>query len=147
MDGGLDDRTLRRIIAMLVALAALAERAANRSFPVRWFVLSLLRYAERVARDVLVEETGWDWSDIDDAFGIGGDPDDPLGLGSGPADALALAWRLRALAALFRALLSPDDLFGRGEARTVAALIRHVARPALVPLAPFGRVHPAPDTS
>ena len=143
----LDDRRLRRIAAMLVALAVLAERAANRSFLVRWFVMALLRYAERVARDNLVEETGWDLPDIDAAFGIGEDPDGSLGSGSGPADALALGWRLRALAALFRALLPPEEPFGHAEVRTVTALIRDVAKDALLFASPFRLAHPAPDTS
>jgi hypothetical protein len=40
------ERTLRRIVLLLVALAGLAERAADRSWPVRCFVLWLLRRAE-----------------------------------------------------------------------------------------------------
>ena len=152
MDAGLDERTLRRIIAMLVALAVLAERAAYRSFPVRWLVLSLLRHAEAVARDHIADATGWDWPDLEQVFGIdgiGAGFDTGQGAGSGPADALALGWRLRALAALLHAFLPPDDLFGSGDTSdgTVAARHRdasHVAR--FIAEARDG-THPAPDTS
>ncbi len=44
-----DERIVRRIIATLLALAALAERAAVRSFLVRWIVLAALRRAEGIA--------------------------------------------------------------------------------------------------
>ena len=104
MDVGLDDRTLRRIIATLVALAVLAERAACRSFPVRWLVLALLRYAERVARDFVVEITQWEWPGFDD----------DLEPGSSAYDAALLAWRLRLLAAVLGALLPSADAL-RGE--------------------------------
>jgi hypothetical protein len=92
-------------------------------------VLCLLRHAEAVTRDHVAETTGWDLSDLELAFGIdapdaGFDPGQGAGngladghiftgSGSGPADALALAWRLRALAAVLGSLLSstrhPND--------------------------------------
>ena len=98
MGVGLEERTLRRIIATLVALAVLAERAALRSFPVRWLVLSILRYAETVALGYVAETTGMDWSCFQD------DPE----AGSSPGDAAILAWRFRTLAALLGALLRPE---------------------------------------
>lgn len=94
-----DDRMLRRIIALLVSLAVLAERAAARSLAVRLFVLWLLRRAEAKARDLVLEETGLP------VLNVEGFP----AVGDGPADALALAARLGALAALLAALL--PDLF------------------------------------
>ncbi len=150
MDGVVrTDRGLRQVTALLVTLAVLADRAAARSFAVRWFVLVLLRHAERGALKVLGDATGWGRRDLEDALGLGSvdDPDGPLGSGNSPADAWALAMRLRALAALLCTLLPPDALFGRGEARTVTALIRRAARPAPVLAACGGRAHPAPDTS
>jgi hypothetical protein len=154
MGGGLDDRALRRIIALLVSFAVLAERAARRSLPVRWLVFAVIRYAERVARDVLVDETGWDWIDIDDAFGIGGDPNGLLGSGNGPADAAVLAWRLRTLAALLRTLLRPAVGLERGTARddrqpsrAEAALRRFASRLALLLAAPDCRARWHHDTS
>ena len=89
----LEDQTQRRIVALLVSFAVLAERAAGRSFPVRWFVLVLLRHAEAVARDFVAETTGTTLPC----------PEAPLGAGTRPADAALLAGRLRMLAALLRA--------------------------------------------
>ena len=44
MDGALrNDRALPKIAALLVALALIAERAAGRSFPVRFIVLGGVR--------------------------------------------------------------------------------------------------------
>jgi len=73
---GLDDRTLRRIVALL------AERAAA-SFAVRWLVLTILRYAECAARTYVVEVTQLEWPGIDE----------PLEPGCRPSDAALLAWR------------------------------------------------------
>ena len=158
-----NDRTLRRIIATLVALAGLAERAAYRSLPIRWLVLCLLRHAESVTRDHVAETTGWDWSDLEYAFGIDApdagfdagqgagnglaDAGIATGAGNGPADALAIAWRLRALATVLGVLLSPASGFetgsprigcpdvGAGAAlrRSASYLLRLLARPGAWP--------------
>ncbi|MFN3546217.1 MAG: hypothetical protein ACK4U0_01900 [Mesorhizobium sp.] len=164
------DRTLRRIIATLVALAVLAERAAYRSLPVRWLVLCLLRHAETVVREHVAETTGWDWPDLEKAFGIdapeagfdagqgAGDGRADAGIatvaGNGPADALALAWRLRALASILGAFLSPASGFDTGsprlgcpDVRAEAALGRLAARLAELLATAAGLPHPAPDTS
>lgn len=138
MDAGLDDRTLRRIIALLVSLAVLAERAAGRSFPVRWIVLSILRYVEGVARDYLAETTGMDRAAC---------LDDDLEPGSRPDDAALLAWRLRTLAAMFGALLPPETLPGWARVRSASALGRLASQRALSIATPAGCVWPAPDTS
>ena len=165
-DAERNDRTLRRIAAMLVALAALAERAAYRSLPVRWLVLCLLRHAESVTREHIAETTGWGWSELEYAFGIdapdagfdagqgaGRDLADAgilTGSGNGPADALALAWRLRMLAAVLGALLSPAPGSDTGSPRIGCPDVR--AKAALGRLAALlataaGLPHPAPDTS
>jgi hypothetical protein len=47
----LNIKALRRIVALLLALAGLAERAGGRSLAVRWSVLWLLRPAEAIASD------------------------------------------------------------------------------------------------
>ena len=101
MDGGetLDERRLRRIIATLVALAALADRAAGRSFPVRWLVLAILRYAETVARDYVIETAPWAWPYLENEPEAGGSP----------MDAALLGLRLRMLAAVLGALLPAED--------------------------------------
>jgi hypothetical protein len=91
-----DYQTLSRIVAILIALAALAERAAAKPFPVRWIVLAILRQAEAVAAGFVAETMPADWPCIDQF----------LETGSDPADAMWLAWRFRMLAALLGALLN-----------------------------------------
>jgi hypothetical protein len=76
---------LGRIVALLCALAVLAERAAGGSPIVRSLVLWFLRPAEAVARDFVEGDA--------DATSM---PIMPAG--TSPADALRLAIRLRALA-------------------------------------------------
>ncbi len=94
MELDLDERMLRRIVATLVALAVLAERAAVRSFLVRWCVLAVLRQAEGVLCRYVAEVTGLEPFVEDDARP-----------GSAAADAAMLGWRLRWLAAFLGALL------------------------------------------
>ena len=118
-----DDRTLRRIMTMLVALAALAEQAAVRSFPVRFLTLCILRHAEVVA-----------WAFVADAIGttrpVSGEVPPA---GDGPSDAMLLAARLRALAAALIALLRP----GRPRAGPPVSAARS-ARPRFIPALPAG---------
>jgi hypothetical protein len=53
-------KVLRRIAAILLALAALAERASRRSGPVRCLVLWILRAADAAARPVcILTESGF----------------------------------------------------------------------------------------
>lgn len=89
------ERRLRRIVRLLVALATLAERAAQRSWPVRCLVLWFVLRAETVAGDWLLEVTGMELRAMAGSSS----------LGHGPADALSLAARLYALAAALGALL------------------------------------------
>jgi hypothetical protein len=135
MEAGLDDRTLRRIIALLVALAGLAERAAGRCFPVRFVVLLVLRRAEAVSRDLVLALAPPDWPCPEDA------PDS----GSSPVDAARLAQRLSLLAALLSALLDPPVHRGRTERRIDRAPVRGGAASRLAGhLAPAGiarRIH------
>lgn len=141
MDVGLDDRTLRRIIATFVALALLAERAATRSLPIRWLVLAILRYAEGVARVYVVDVTQLSWQGFDE----------DLAPGSSPDDAALLAWRLRLLAAVLGTLLSPEGRVSGETARIDRALGRAhgAARRAgrCLPVTPGGWPHQASDTS
>ena len=89
------DKTLRRIVALFVSLAVLAERAAGRSFPVRFLVLCFLRRAEIVATGYVLEGHGVPPSACVENAAAGNDP----------ADALLLAARFRALAAALVLLL------------------------------------------
>ena len=125
-----DDRTLRRIIALLLALAVLAERVGARSLPLRCFVFWLLRRAETVAGEFVLDMTG-----LPPAFG------GIAAVGNGPTEALRLARRFRALAAALAALLpmanrpAPSgDAFG------------HIA-PGLLPVTPAGPAPRSNDTS
>jgi hypothetical protein len=135
MDGGeaLDERTARRIIAMLVSFATLAERAAVRSFPVRWLVLCILRHAEIVGQNVVLDSAPWAWPYLEDERESG----------SSPMDAVLLGQRLRLLAAILAELLpvedrpdvwaaSPDDLRHCLPSGVLLAIILpHGRRPAL----------------
>jgi hypothetical protein len=103
---------LRRIIALLVSLAVLAERAAERSLPVRWFVLWILRRAETVLEDFVSDETGMPPPAMQGFAPIG----------NGPDDAFALAARFRAFAAALATLLPLACMFGRRPARACLAL-------------------------
>ena len=118
-----NDRTLRRIVTMLVALAALAEQAAVRSFPVRFLVLCILRHAEVVA-----------WRFVADATGATRPaPGEVPAAGNGPSDAMLLAARLRALAAALVALLRP----GRPRAGAPVSAARSARSPS-IPALPAG---------
>lgn len=90
-----EERAIRRIMALLVALAVLAERMAARSFPIRCPVLWVLRRAEAVAGEFVLEATGAPPAGMP-VLTI---PDDP-------AEAIRLAARFRALAAALGTLLA-----------------------------------------
>jgi hypothetical protein len=138
MDGEtLDDRTLRRIIATFVALAVLAERAAGRSFPVRWLVLAILRYAETVALGYVVETAPWAWPYLETEPEAGGSP----------MDAVLLGQRLRMLAAILGALLPAEDR--RDGWNSDRDLTRHCLASVvlLVVVLPNGRPFAFHDTS
>jgi len=95
-------KALRRIIALLLALAGLAERACGRSRPVRCLVLLVLRPGEAVARDYAAGLTGVP------AFGTPafGQPERMQGRhDDGVAEAMRLARVFRVLAAALAALL------------------------------------------
>ncbi len=109
-----DDRMLRRIIALLVAFAVLAERVADLSAPVRLLILWILRQAAAVAAECVFEETGQPLPD--EGFAA---------VGNGPVDALRLAAHFRALAAALAAMLPDSCLFGRPARRGFAS--GHVA--------------------
>jgi hypothetical protein len=79
-----DLETLQSIVATLVALAGLADRASRAPHPVRAFVLWLLRRGEAVVREWLAGP-GHPWPVA-------------IRVGSNPRDALDLAASLRALA-------------------------------------------------
>jgi hypothetical protein len=84
-------KTLRRIVALLLSLAGLAERAAGRSAAVRIAVLWLLWPAEAIASDYVEGLTG---------------AASPTLWQSGPDAAMRLAAAFRALATALGALVA-----------------------------------------
>lgn len=119
------DRMLEHIVALLVALAVQAERAADRSFPVRWLVLTILRRGELAACCCLAEMTRCEWP----CFGDTAQPR------CDPVDAIHLAARLRMLAAALASLLfAAREHPGRGR-RIVGGdrLTLRAIRPAVIP--------------
>jgi hypothetical protein len=119
---------LMRIVALLLALATLAERACFAPLAVRVTVMGLLRPAELAA---------WDFVQGDAAM------PEPVGPDHDPAAAMLLAARFRALAVMLAAFA---DRFCGGGSVQIAALPAAVEA-ALVP-AEQGCARPRPfDTS
>ena len=106
--------TLKGIAATLLTLALLAERAAARSFPVRFLALAILYCGEAVARAFVARtsatliaeaiEAGCPLPDFPDLACL----DEPTGLHYGAADAVLLSLRLRVLAAMLGILAEID---------------------------------------
>lgn len=116
MDLAMEDyrQALRRIAVMLIALAGLADCVAGRPHPLRGFVIWLLRRAEAVAREFVIEELRISGASM---------PPAPIALGQGgPAEAMRLALCLRAMAA---ALTGLAEQVGR-----LVACLDVAARPA-----------------
>lgn len=89
---------LMRIVALLLGLSVLAERACGAPLAVRLYVMGLLRPAEQAA---------WVF--------VRGDAAMPGGEDDGPASAMLLAARLRALAIVLAAFA--ERFCGGGSAR------------------------------
>ena len=132
-----DDRTLSRIAATLIAFAVLAERVAGRSYPVRCLVLFILRQAEAVAREFVVEAM----QAPRPAF-VRTPP-----IPNSPADAIGLASRFRALAAALAALLWLARRFARRNTRIDGAARRYGPRPGKLPTIPDDWTRRPNDTS
>jgi hypothetical protein len=100
-DANGDRDVLERIVALLFALAGLADLAAGLPARHRRQVLAILGYGEAVARAFLtgMEEDAPSWEDA------------PADAPGEPGDALLLAARFRALALLLAALLARAALF------------------------------------
>lgn len=93
-----DRDVLKRIVAMLLALADLAERACGMPLPVRSLLLWILRPAEAVAREFIggsAQDAHWQ-RQAAAAIAVEG--------GNDPADAIELARSLRALALALKTL-------------------------------------------
>ena len=102
-----DDAALSRIVATLIAVAALAERSASRSCVVRCLVLLILRPAETLAREFVTGATATPLPVLK------GTPETRNEIRNGSEDAILLASRFRALAAALGALLCLARRFAR----------------------------------
>ena len=125
---GRNGRKLRSVIAVLGSMAAKADIAAGRAFPVRWLVLFFLRIAERVVQTYVASALQVEPADLEDELAPVAGPGD-----ASPADAVLLAWRLRWYATVLNALL--DRLGGidcrmTGRDRTPDRLVCRTGRPA-----------------
>ncbi|HHZ11035.1 MAG TPA: hypothetical protein GX405_19885 [Rhizobiales bacterium] len=133
MDGGMDgrnERMLLKIAALLVSLSLVAERAAGRSLPVRFLVLSILGQAEAIARAFVLRETQIDWPDwtaLADAPEFCGHP----------ADAASLALRLRLLAVMLADVVEAGCLAASDE--TCAGVAPYVPATILLLIMPGRR--------
>lgn len=132
---------LQSIAALLVALAVLAERAAIASAPVRCLVLWLLRPAEAVAWNFVVEEVFGD--DVSAEAGHVS-----IRTGNSRQDAALLSTSFRALADAVERLAREEELFERRLARWERKTERDVAELTLdnrrgsgpAPIAHVGRL-------
>lgn len=137
-NGGKERQALGRIVALLVAFAALADRAATRPRPIRVAVLWFLRIAEGIAWDFVIA--------LAEEAGGGTDFDVPPHALDIADDAGRLARSFTALAELLSEIVRhnpsplPDDLIGGAAAHLMRTL------PSL-PHVPAMREHSLPDTS
>ena len=153
MDGAVrNGGTLLKIAALLVSLSLVAERAAGRSFPVRFLVLAVLRRAEAVATAYVAAAAEAAGATADDFPWLDEAPED----GAGPLDAAWLALRFRLLAALLdlcRAAGRSGDMSGDTTANWVGNRAGNCARfpatplPVLLLVFPARRGLPVYDTS
>ncbi len=136
MAGQGDDKTLRRIILMLLSLAVLAERAGGACWPVRRLVLWALRPGEAVARDFVREVAQVPFADLP-VF-----PND-----DSSNEALRLAMIFRMLAAALEQLLMHPRRFAQEIRRAVALLALPLIGALPAEAVPAPRRNPPNDTS
>ena len=97
----IEKNTLKRIMAVLFALADLADRAAGRSWPVRRLVLSILGFAEQAAHEFVTGSA--DTTNLDLSLPASAAPAPRRG---GPVDAMQLALSFPMLALAVHAMLA-----------------------------------------
>lgn len=140
-----DENALRRIVALLLALADLADRAGSMSLPVRAVVFSILRYAETVAWTLALETASPATVRRPSRQPLQPMPSANLVGPPGPADLARLSFSLRALALILSQWGIGIASWGTGRAaeratpsRSNISKMRDLPGPA---------AHPAPDTS
>jgi hypothetical protein len=145
---------LLKIAALLVSLSLVAERAAGRSYPVRFLVLLILRRAEAVATAFVAAAAEAAGATADDLPWLDEAPE----AGAGPLDAAWLAFRFRLLAALLelcRAAGRSHDATGNRSGNWAGNMsgkrggtrAPHQAMPILLLVFPAKRGLPGCDTS
>ena len=138
-----DGRRLRRIVALLLALAGLADRAAVAPFPVRFIVLAILRRAEAIAWTFAIEAVscaparcaGRRLPQCVSPAGA------PVPDHCGPADAVRLALSFRTLA------LIVAELAAQAPGRASPARLRDFIVAGARPIGHAPAAVPAHDTS
>mgnify|MGYP001356986844 FL=1 len=147
MDGGMDGRNegmLPKIAALLVTLSLLAERAAGRSWPVRFLLLLILRRADAVATAFVVREIEAAGAAAADFPWLG----DTAESGSSPLDAAFLALRFRALAEVLELCRSVRRSGNRAGIMSGSCVPHPATRfPILLLVFPARRRAPVHDTS
>lgn len=128
---GKGEQMLNGILAMLLALADLAEAAAGRSRTVRSMVFFVLVPAESVMRDFLSDD---EWGSLEP----------PRRSGDHHADLLRLAESFRAMASLLTFLVASLPEIGEARLPNMVLAAASCATRALHAAAPGS---PAPDTS
>ena len=117
---GVESNALKRLMAILFALADLADCAAGRSWPVRCLVLSILGLAEQAAHAFVTGSAGTThFRSTPTASAM------PTPRGNSPIDAMQLALSFRMLALAVCAMLAKirscsRDRSGRDSGRIVA---------------------------
>ena len=109
-----DENALRRIAALLLALADLAERAGSMSLPVRAIVFSILRYAETIAWTLALETASTATARPRCRQPGQIPPETHVERHPGPADLSRLALSLRALALILSYWLVRIGTLGAG---------------------------------
>jgi len=147
MDSGMDGRNegmLPKIAALLVTLSLLAERAAGRSWPVRFLLLLILRRADAVATAFVVREIEAAEAAAADFPWLG----DTAESGSSPLDAAFLALRFRALAEVLELCRSVRRSGNRACIMSGSCVPHPATRfPILLLVFPARRRAPVHDTS
>jgi hypothetical protein len=135
---------LLKIAALLLSLSLVAERAAGRSWPVRFLVLAILRRAEAVATSFVAATAEAAGATADDFPWL----DDTAESGSSPLHAAFLALRFRALAEVLE-LCRAAGRSGNTSGIMSGSCVPHPATrfPILLLVFPARRGAPVHDTS
>jgi hypothetical protein len=133
-----DRQVLKRIVALLFSFASLAECASTRHYLLRASVLWVLRFAEAIAQDFVMDTALENGASLTPAV-----LDLPaLGGGDSSADAMRLAQCFRALAVLLRHFAAANPVCSKTRIADVCLKLAACAAIGdLVAGASYGRSH------